>query len=88
MLGRYLARTSCARCHGTSLRGDSSPDFTSPSLQVVAAYPEDAFAQLLRTGVALGGRKLETMGAWVRGHLSELTDSEIAALHSYLHEMQ
>ena len=40
--GRYLARTICAQCHGTALRGDSNPDFSSPDLQVVAAYSLDA----------------------------------------------
>jgi cytochrome c553 len=87
VLGRYLARTICAQCHGTSLRGDSNPDFTSPSLEIVAAYSLESFAQLLRTGVALGGRQLTTMSPWARTHLSYLTDSEIAALYSYLHAM-
>jgi len=85
--GRYLARTTCASCHGTSLRGDSNPDFTSPSLQLVAAYSAESFARLLREGVALGGRNLGTMSPWARQHLSYLTDSEIAALYSYLHTM-
>jgi mono/diheme cytochrome c family protein len=83
--GRYLARTICAQCHGTSLRGDSNPDFTSPSLQVVAAYSPEAFTQLMRTGEALGGRTLATMTPWARQHLSYLTDSEINSLYNYLH---
>jgi cytochrome c553 len=86
-LGRYLARTSCAQCHGTRLLGDSNPDFTSPTLQIVAAYSQDAFAQLLRTGIALGGRELRTMSPWARGNLSQLTDGEISALYSYLHAL-
>jgi mono/diheme cytochrome c family protein len=85
--GRYLARTTCAQCHGTSLRGDSNPEFTSPSLQVVAAYSPEAFTQLLRTGEALGGRKLATMTPWAQQHLSYLTDSEINSLYDYLHTM-
>lgn len=85
--GRYLARTICAQCHGTSLRGDSNPDFASPSLQIVAAYSAESFAQLLRTGVALGGRNLVTMGPQARGFLSHLNDAEIADLYSYLHTM-
>jgi mono/diheme cytochrome c family protein len=85
--GRYLARTTCAACHGTSLRGASNPDFTSPSLQLVAAYSPEAFTQLMREGVALGGRNLKTMSPWARQLLSHLTDSEIAALYSYLHTM-
>lgn len=83
--GRYLARTICAQCHGTSLRGASNPDFTSPSLQLVAAYSPEAFVQLMRAGVALGGRNLNTMSPLARQLLSHLTDSEIAALYSYLH---
>ena len=85
--GRYLARTTCAQCHGTSLRGDSNPDFTSPGLQVVAAYSPEAFTQLMRTGEALGGRKLATMTPWARQHLSYFTNSEIDSLYSYLHTM-
>ncbi len=85
--GRYLARTTCAACHGTSLRGASNPDFTSPSLQLVAAYSPEAFTQLTRAGVALGGRNLTTMSPWARQHLSHFTDVEIAALYGYLHAM-
>ena len=85
--GRYLARTTCAPCHASNLRGASTPEFTSPSLQVVAAYSPDAFAELLRTGVALGGRNLRTMSVYARKNLSHLTDAEITALYSYLHAM-
>ena len=85
--GRYLARTICAACHGTSLRGAANPDFTSPDLRVVASYPPEAFTRLLRTGVALGERQLGVMSAQARNNLSFLTDSEMAALYQYLHEM-
>jgi len=83
--GRYLARTICAACHGTSLHGDSNPDFTSPDLHIVAAYSPEAFARLLRTGVALGERNVGVMSQQARDCLSQLTDAEIAALYSYLH---
>lgn len=83
--GRYLARTVCAQCHGTDLRGSSNPEFSSPDLRIVAAYSPEAFAELMRTGVALGGRKLGVMSTWARKNLSSLTDAEIAALYSYLH---
>lgn len=83
--GRYLARTICVQCHATSLRGTSNPDFTSPSLQVVAAYSPTEFVRLLRTGVALGGRNLATMSPYSKVLLSHLSDSEISALYSYLH---
>jgi cytochrome c553 len=86
-LGRYLAQTVCAECHGASLRGASNPDFTSPDLRVVASYSPEAFARLLRTGIALGDRTLGVMGERARNNLSHLMDSEIAALYSYLHAM-
>jgi mono/diheme cytochrome c family protein len=85
--GRYLARTVCSGCHGTHLRGDSNPSFTSPNLAVVATYSPDAFARLLRTGKALGGRELRTMSPWSREHLAQLTDSEVVALYAYLHTL-
>lgn len=83
--GRHLAQTICGHCHGTSLRGSSNPDFTSPALQIVAAYSPEAFTQLMRTGVALGGRDLRVMSGVARNNLTQLTDAEIAALYSYLH---
>jgi mono/diheme cytochrome c family protein len=86
-VGRYLARTTCPQCHAADLRGTSNPGFTSPNLQVVAGYSPEAFTQLMRTGVALGGRSLGMMGPWARDHLSHFTDAEIAALYSYLHSL-
>ena len=83
--GRYLARTLCVECHGSDLRGASNPDFTSSGLAVVAAYSPDAFTELLRTGVGLGGRTLPVMGPRARENLSYLTDAEITALYGYLH---
>ena len=85
--GRYLARTICAECHGTALRGDSNPDFTSPDLRMVAAYSPEAFTKLLRTGIAIGGRDVGVMSTQARNNLSRLTDAEIAALYDYLHAM-
>jgi mono/diheme cytochrome c family protein len=82
--GRYLARTICAECHGTSLHGDTNPDFTSPDLRVVGAYSAEQFSTLLRTGVPIGGQKLRVMGPQAKEALSQLTDAEIAALYGYL----
>jgi mono/diheme cytochrome c family protein len=87
-LGRYLARTTCPQCHGADLRGTSNPGFISPNLQVVAGYSPEAFTQLLRTGVPLGGRNLGMMGPWARDHLSHFTDAEVAALYRYLHSLR
>jgi cytochrome c553 len=85
--GRYLAVTVCGHCHGASLRGTSNPEFTSPSLQIVAAYSPAAFAELLRTGVALGGRELGLMSPISRAYFSQLTDAEVAALYKYPHAL-
>jgi len=85
--GRYLAATVCGECHGTNLRGTSNPEFTSPDLAIVGAYPPEAFAQLMKTGVALGGRTLGVMGRRARYNLSLLSDGEIADLYGYLHTM-
>jgi hypothetical protein len=100
--GRRLAtiRGCFGGCHGKQAEGvvmfdepmigrvvAPNPDFTSPSLQVVAAYSPESFAQLLRTGVALGGRKLDTMSPLSRNNLSHFTAAEIAVLFSYLHAM-
>jgi mono/diheme cytochrome c family protein len=83
--GRYLARTVCSGCHGSSLAGDSNPDFTSPDLRIVGGYSLDQFRELLRTGVALGGRNLRVMSPTAKESLSQLNDAEIAALYAYLH---
>ena len=86
--GRYLAQTICSECHGSALRGDSNPDFTSPDLRVVTAYSPEAFVRLLRTGVAVGERTVGVMTAQSKNNLSHLTDAEIAALHAYLSTFQ
>lgn len=85
--GRYLAQVACGHCHGPDLRGTSNPSFTSPDLHAVSAYSAEAFAALMRTGTALGGRDLGIMSRWARSNLSSLNDDEVAALHAYLSAM-
>jgi hypothetical protein len=58
--------------------------FKSPSLIIVAGYSEQDFATLMRTGIALGGRKLDLMREVALGRFSHFTDAEVEALHSYL----
>ena len=53
----------------------------------MAVYSPEAFIELMRTGVALGERKLGVMSGWALKNLSQLTDEEIAALYSYLHAL-
>lgn len=54
---------------------------------MVSAYDPEAFTRLLRSGVALGGRQLGVMSQQARNNLAQLTDSEISALYSYLHDL-
>ncbi len=82
--GHYLAVTACGHCHGPDLEGSSTPDFTAPSLRMVAAYTPETFVTLLRTGSAVGGRELQLMSRVARHNLSHLNDDEIAALYRYL----
>ncbi|MGB8326675.1 MAG: c-type cytochrome [Steroidobacteraceae bacterium] len=82
-LGPYLARTTCAMCHGTDLHGETRTK--SPNLfAVVPAYSLADFKTLLSTGVAIGGRKLGLMTEMAQGGLKYLRDDEVAQLHAYL----
>jgi mono/diheme cytochrome c family protein len=85
--GRYLTQAVCAHCHGTNLRGRTTPAYVSPNLQIVAAYSPEAFTRLMRTGVPLGGQKLGVMREAAQLGLFLLTDTEIASLYSYLHTL-
>jgi mono/diheme cytochrome c family protein len=85
--GRYIAQSVCAHCHGTNLRGRTTPAYVSANLQIVAAYPAEAFTRLLRSGVPLGGQKLGIMRQASQQDLFLLTDTEIASLYAYLHAL-
>lgn len=82
VLGAYVARTACAECHGTDLRGD--PAIGGPNLTVVAGYSQADFTTLLRTGVASGGRELAMMSPTARQRFVHLTDDEVLGLYLYL----
>jgi cytochrome c553 len=88
--GRHIASTVCADCHGSDLSGGGvwyDGTTAPPSLQIVAAYTPEAFTELMRNGIALGGRKLGHMREAALGQLSVLTQAQIADLYSYLHEL-
>ncbi|MEO7830127.1 MAG: c-type cytochrome [Roseateles sp.] len=85
--GRYLARTSCAQCHGADLGGAEHPEGIAPNMRVVAAYSPEAFSRLMRTGIGLGDRKLGVMTGWAKSYFASLTDAEVQALYRYLHAM-
>jgi cytochrome c553 len=85
LFGRYLALTSCSECHGVDLRGNA--DRSTPNLAIAAAYSEETFVRLMRTGVALGDRELPLMSNAARSRFAHFTDGEIRALHEYLHTL-
>ena len=82
-LGSYLAKTTCAMCHGNDLHGETRTE--SPNLfQVVPADSLAEFKTLLSTGIAIGGRKLGLLTEMSQGALKYLRDDEVAELHAYL----
>ena len=82
-LGRYLARTTCAMCHGGDLHGEEQTE--SPNLfGIVHAYSLADFKTLLSTGVAVGGRKLGLMTEMSQGALKYMRDDEIEAVYAFL----
>jgi cytochrome c553 len=80
--GRYLVMNACTECHGRQLEGWEY--VKSPSLAIVAGYTEADLAKLLRTGVALGDRKLGLMSKISPIRFSALSDVEVRAIHTYL----
>jgi mono/diheme cytochrome c family protein len=80
-LGRYIARVTCAECHGPELKGGRD----TPDLVVAGAYSADEFERLMTEGVGLGGRKLNPMMEGVsKARFSRLTQREREALYRYL----
>jgi mono/diheme cytochrome c family protein len=85
--GRHLVMTHCSDCHGALLTGaEPQPGIVSPDLMIAGAYDEAAFASLLRTGRAVGGRKLKLMGDVAPVMFPSLTPAETKAMHDYLVE--
>ena len=78
--GRYLARISCAECHGTDLKGQG----TAPDLARIAFYSRSAFFNLLRRGSGNNGRALPAMHRLARIRFHGFADYEIVALYDYL----
>lgn len=79
--GQYLAMSTCTSCHGPELKGEEG--FT-PDLVIAAAYKKEDFFKLIRTGVALGNRKLDLMSSITTNYLSHLNDKEINSIYVYL----
>lgn len=84
-LGEYMVKSACNHCHRLDEEHVVKPGLTAPPVRPMSqSYDLAQFTELLRTGKALGDRKLELMSDVARGSLSHLTDEEIAAIHAYL----
>ncbi len=80
--GRYLALTVCSECHGMDLKGEA--DGGVANLVAAASYSRIEFARLMRTGVALGNRRLGLMTEVAESRFSHLNDDEVNDLYDYL----
>jgi mono/diheme cytochrome c family protein len=80
--GRGLAR-ACVECHGPTLEG-AQGILKTPDLSIAAAYDDEDFARLMRTGRAAGDREVGLMSRTARSRFASLTDEEVSALHGYL----
>ena len=78
--GHYLARVTCAECHGTDLTGTG----VVPDLTVVSSYSRAGFFALLREGRAAPGHVLKVMPHLARSRFHYFADYEIDALYDYL----
>jgi cytochrome c553 len=84
---RYILRATCAECHGMNLEGNIEPMSDAPprpSLRIIAAYSEEDFTKLMKTGKPVGDRELKMMGGVARWRYSRFTDNEIKAIYEYL----
>ncbi len=79
-LGRYIAMTSCAECHGSTLANG-----WAPALPVVGAnYDTAGLTELLTTGTPVGREEAGLMSYIGREHSSFLTEEERAAVVGYV----
>jgi cytochrome c553 len=92
--GLYLANvTGCNMCHGTNLKGGTSPDAESPPCPDISAGSEvgrwdtDAFVKTMRTGVTPSGKELNTRFMPWREH-GRLDDVQLRALHAFLQQVK
>jgi len=85
-VGKYLAMTTCAECHGLDLQGVDGPGGLAPGLVITQAYTIDHFRTLMSTGVPIGGRQLDLMALVARKRFSQFTDAEVEAIYAYLLE--
>lgn len=80
--GQYLARIACSECHGLTFGGGL--DGKAPPLLIAAAYTDEGFGKLLRTGESLGKRDLYLMDDVARHRFAHFTDDEVTALRTFI----
>jgi cytochrome c553 len=81
--GQYIAVLACGECHGVDQKGD--PNGGIPNLAVAKAYSRDEFTNLMRKGLAKGGRQIRPMMAeTARRRFAVFSDDEISALKAFL----
>lgn len=79
-LGRYIARVTCAECHGPKLEGGDTPD-----LIAAGGYNREEFDTLVTRGVPTNNRKLhELMVDVAKRRFAHLTKNERDELYAYL----
>jgi cytochrome c553 len=83
-LGRYVARITCAECHGPKLEG--GPSGEPPNLIVAGGYTRAEFETLMVKGALPNNRKFKNplMGEVARNRFSRLTAHERDELYAYL----
>lgn len=81
--GEYLARITCAECHGATLMGSA----TSPALVKAYGYSSAEFVSLLLDGRARDGRDLGLMRRTSQARFIRFTRDEIEAIYAWLQVM-
>jgi mono/diheme cytochrome c family protein len=88
--GQYISQiAACGECHGEDLTGGiaegapKGPNLTQGG--AFAAYREEDFITLMRTGVTPGGRTVSEEMPWMS--YGKMTDDELKALYMYLQQL-
>ncbi|MCC6168631.1 MAG: cytochrome c [Caldilineaceae bacterium] len=89
--GEYISRIAvCRDCHGSNLAGAENPNAPAGSNITpggsFAAYREEDFFTLMRTGITPGGSQVSDEMPW--GYYQSMTDTELRALFSYLQSLE
>jgi cytochrome c553 len=85
-LGRYIAATTCAECHGAELTGipNFEPGVSTPDLDIAGTYSDSELAELLTTGKGKTKPNLGLMSQVGKRRFSYLTANERSAVIAYL----